>query len=296
MLGNTADHNNHSLESSAHPAEQPRRTAAAPEMAPSITSESPHPSVCPAARPANAPQECIAPATTSAAPAMATKVCAVCGGTPGSRPGIGRDGMCGGCRLSRFGLARRKMPQPSPELLQELKMAYSGNQWEVSQNLKRVSRKWGWPVGSLKYEGHKRGWRTQAERKPWRPEEAAYLREKLGTVSLFWIAKKVGHSVCSVVLQARRLGLSTRFSEGYNISNLVEVFGLSHTRIESWARRGLLGKAHGKGHGLDGAIGIRFKEEAVMRFIRKHPSEYDLSRVDQIWFKAMLFGADGAGQ
>jgi hypothetical protein len=188
------------------------------------------------------------------------------------------------------------MPQPSPELLQELKMAYAGNQREMSANLKRISKKWGWPVSVLKYEGHKRGWRTQAQRKPWKPEEIDYLRERLGTVSLAHIAHKVGHTVCAVANQARRLELSTRFSEGYNISNLVEVFGLSHQRVESWARRGLLGKTDSKGRRLDGAIGVRFTEEAVMRFIQRNPSEYDLSRVDQVWFKAVLFGHYGAGR
>jgi hypothetical protein len=77
-------------------------------------------------------------------------------------------------------------------------------------------------------------------------------------------------------------------SEGYNISDLCECFGLSHTRIESWVRRGLLGKAHGHGgHGGN----IRLTESNVVRFIRRYPHEYDLGRVDEIWFKSVVFGS-----
>jgi hypothetical protein len=102
-------------------------------------------------------------------------------------------------------------------------------------------------------------------------------------------ATRGGRSACSVKDQPRRLELPTRFSEGYNTSHLVDVFGLPRARIKSWARRGLLGK----GREIHGAVGIWFTEEAVMRFLRSHSSEYDLSKVDQVWYKAMLFGRHG---
>jgi hypothetical protein len=76
-------------------------------------------------------------------------------------------------------------------------------------------------------------------------------------------------------------------SEGYNVSDLAEYFGFHHSRIESWARRGLLGKP--RGHGGHGG-NIRFAEKNIVRFIRRHPSEYDLGRVDKTWFKFMVFG------
>jgi phage terminase Nu1 subunit (DNA packaging protein) len=90
-----------------------------------------------------------------------------------------------------------------------------------------------------------------------------------------------------VQVKAAKLGISIRLSEGYNISDLAEVFGLHRSRIESWARRGLLGKH--TGHGGHGG-NIRFAETNVVRFIRRHPSEYDLGRVDATWFKSMVFG------
>jgi len=84
----------------------------------------------------------------------------------------------------------------------------------------------------------------------------------------------------------QRCSGSLRVSEGYNVSDLAEVFGVGHGRVESWARRGLLGcpTGHG-GHGGN----VRFAATRVLRFIKTHASEYDLNRVDQEWFKSMLF-------
>ena len=50
-------------------------------------------------------------------------------------------------------------------------------------------------------------------------------------------------------------------------------------KLDQWVRDGLLKPAS------DG----RLSEVAVARFIRKYPQEYDLARVDQAWFKAMVF-------
>jgi hypothetical protein len=137
-----------------------------------------------------------------------------------------------------------------PQVVEKLHLAYIGRTVrEVSANLNRIAARSGVPKTRLKYEARKRGWRCQADRRAW---------------------------------------LSTRLSEGYyDISDLAECFGLHHSRIESWARRGLLGTPHGHGgHGGN----IRFAEKNIVRFIRRHPHEYDLGRVDKTWFKGMLFG------
>jgi hypothetical protein len=125
------------------------------------------------------------------------------------------------------------------------------------------------------------------DRRPWSPQEVNYLKEKLGTASVTRIARDLKRSVVSVRVKEAKLRLSIRLSEGYNISDLAEVFGLHHSRIESWARRGLLGKP--SGHGGHGG-NIRFAGTNIVRFIRRHPSEYDLGRVDATWFKSMVFG------
>ncbi len=71
---------------------------------------------------------------------------------------------------------------------------------------------------------------------------------------------------------------------GYSIPDLSKFFGVDHGRVESWAERGLLGKAHRHGGSL------RFTETGVARFIRQSLREYDLATVDRRWFKRVVFG------
>jgi hypothetical protein len=211
------------------------------------------------------------------------------GGQPCSVCGVrkaDRDGLCGTCRVVAIAKARRRRPEPSPELLADLRKAYTGNSREISGKLKRLSRQCGWPVPCLTSEARIRGWRVVAERHPWTEQDETRLRQYAGSASVQTIARRLRRSVSSVACQARRLELSMRIADGYSIRTLCEVFGVHHLRVEGWIRRGLLGKAR---HGGQGGM-TWFPAASVSRFIRKYPSEYDLGRIDQIWFKAMMFG------
>jgi len=197
-----------------------------------------------------------------------------CGGAAGS------DGLCGPCRLRKFRFAKQRPPLP-PNVIEELRLAYVGNVREVSANLNRVAARTGIPKSRLKEEARKRGWRSQTERRPWTAAEVGIPIRK---------------SVASVQLKARKLRRSLRVSEGYNVSDLAEVFGVPHARVEGWAKRGLMGRP--TGHGGHGG-NIRFATMRVLRFIKEHASEYDLGRVDQDWFKSMVFAfraSEGLGR
>ena len=50
-------------------------------------------------------------------------------------------------------------------------------------------------------------------------------------------------------------------------------------------KRGLLGEPRG----LEGRGRICFTEASVVRFIRRHPREYDIGKVDRTWFRIMVF-------
>lgn len=197
----------------------------------------------------------------------------------------GRDGLCGGCRLVR--LKRQKYPPIPQEIVNELRLAYVGNVREVSANLKRIAARTGISTHRLKDEGRRKGWRTTRDRRPWTPFELTHLQELLGSFSVSQIARKLRRSITSCNVRISRLKLSRRLSEGYNVSDLCEVFGLAHTRIERWISRGLLGEPEGRGgHGGN----IRFSTEAVALFVRRYPDLYDLGRVDQNQFKQIVFG------
>ena len=196
-------------------------------------------------------------------------------------------GACKRCRMRALARLRRRY-HFTPELIDELRRAYCGRKHQISKALDALQRRTGWPRHAFKYEAARRGWITADHRRRWAPEELAILEEKLGIVSVRQIAKNLKRTVLSVESKAERLQLSLRLREGYNMTDLGKVFGESQHKIRRWIERGLFRKSHR--HGLE----VRINERDVVRFIRMHAAEYDLRRVDQHWYKGMLF-ADLAG-
>ena len=183
---------------------------------------------------------------------------------------------------------RRQRPPLSPQILEELHLAYIGTRFEVSANLDRISTRAEIPKWVLKYEARKRGWRCVTSSRPWLPQEVRQLKEKLGCNSVRRIARDLNRTWLSVQVKAEELKLLNRVSQGYNIADLCECFGLHQARIERWIRRGLLGKPEGD---ENGGGNLRFMTSRVARFARHHPHEYDLCRVNQAWFKALVLGS-----
>jgi hypothetical protein len=119
-------------------------------------------------------------------------------------------------------------------------------------------------------------------RREWTPREDEFLADRMGVWTVRAIAQALVRSMGSVRSRAAHLALSGRVKEGYNISDLVAVLGASDGTVRGWMRRGLLGAVQDR-------AGLRATEDAVVRFLRRHPGEYDLRRVDQTWFKSMIF-------
>jgi hypothetical protein len=59
--------------------------------------------------------------------------------------------------------------------------------------------------------------------------------------------------------------------------------------VKIWIGRGWL-RYGGQGSALHST---RIPEPSVKRFLKEHPEEYRLARVDEAWFKGMLFTAFG---
>jgi hypothetical protein len=84
----------------------------------------------------------------------------------------------------------------------------------------------------------------------------------------------------SVKAKMKQLGLRARSSEGYTQDDLRQLLGVSIRTIEKWLSLGWLRMAQ-----------ERIPEASVIRFLRLHSEEYHLGRVDQAWFKGLLFPA-----
>lgn len=205
--------------------------------------------------------------------------CAQCGGS-----GAGSDGLCGGCRLRAFTTAKR-VYHFTTEMNEGLRAAYFGDRTRLTEAITVLERKYP--------EVPRKQWLAQAKRigvattgrfRRWTDEEDAYLSERIGQVSMTAIARKLGRSREAVEGHAERLGLSRRRSDdSYCVSDLVKGFGVHFSVGKRWIERGLLGEVRR-------CQGLRVSGEDVVQFIRKYPDLYDLRKVDQVWFKSMIFG------
>jgi hypothetical protein len=119
-----------------------------------------------------------------------------------------------------------------------------------------------------------------SRRRPWTPEESALLASLAGRHTLASIARKLKRTFASVKGKAKQLEISIRVSEGYSQIDLAELLGASPTSIRRWCRIGWLR-----------VVNERIPEAAVVKFLKLHSHEYKLSRVDEAWFKGLLFPA-----
>jgi hypothetical protein len=162
-----------------------------------------------------------------------------------------------------------------------LREAYTRRGVALSRYLDLLVTQTGLPRYAFTEEAQRLGLARSVERRPWTDYEVACLVDYAGDVPVYSLARRLKRSVAAVQIKARLMGRSARVVAGYSVADLVDSFGVRRQRVEDWLRRGLLGRTVE-------ANGRRVSEAAVMQFIRRHPHEYDLARVDQVWFKAMF--------
>lgn len=116
--------------------------------------------------------------------------------------------------------------------------------------------------------------------RPRTPEETALLEACAGRYSPVSIGRKLRRTFASVKAEVKELAVSVRVTDGYSQADLAELLGASPASIRRWSRIGWLP-----------LVNVRIPETAVVRFLTCHPREYQLRRVDEAWFKGLLFSA-----
>jgi DNA-binding CsgD family transcriptional regulator len=115
-------------------------------------------------------------------------------------------------------------------------------------------------------------------RKRWSESEVEVLSEAAGRLSKAAIAKKLNRTYWSVKAEFSKLELQSRLRDGYSQGDVAYLLGASPRSVRKWVRSGWLRLQ-----------GSRITEASLSRFIRTHAEEYQLSRVDEAWFKGLLF-------
>ncbi len=163
---------------------------------------------------------------------------------------------------------------------------YHGGLHERGRVIRELKRQTGFPRWYVKRQAQRLGLTMHPDRRPWTPDEMETLDKLLGKVSVATMAKRLKRTETSVVMKIKALGHSRRVSEGYTIRDLELSLGEDHQKIRrwienGWLRDGIQGANHRGGNGHDTH---RFSDKQILDFVKVHPQEINLGRVDQVWF------------
>ena len=192
---------------------------------------------------------------------------------------------CSQCRAERRRCAKLKYTW-RPEFDAFLKAQYFGGLNRRFQVLNRMIRMTGLPRWYIKRQATRLGLTMKMDRQPWTSAELKVLEQLVGRVSSATIAKRLHRPESSVVNKLKRLGNSCRVRDGYTMRDLEQCLGEDHHKISAWIVNGWLcdrlqGTHRHDGNGRDIH---RIQEKDILRFLKNHPQEINLGKVDQVWF------------
>jgi hypothetical protein len=188
------------------------------------------------------------------------------------------------------GARRQRNSEPKytwrPEYDAYLREHYFGGLNRRFQVLNQMIRQTGLPRWYIKRQAARLGLTMHMDRRPWTRAELEVLENLVGRVSSATIAKRLHRPESSVVNKLKRLGTSWRVRDGYTMHELEMCLGEDHHKIAGWMRNGWLqdclqGTRRHDGNGNDIH---RIREKDILNFIRDHPQEINLGKVDQTWF------------
>jgi len=167
-----------------------------------------------------------------------------------------------------------------------LRAHYFGGLNRRFQVLNQMIRLTGMPRWYIKRQAARLGLTLHMDRTPWTAREMNLLEKLVGHISSAIIAKRLHRPESSVVNKLKRIGTSRRVRNGYTMRDLELCFGEDHHKITQWIKNGWLqdrlqGTRRHDGNGNDIH---RIREKDILTFIRNHPQELNLGKVDQTWF------------
>ena len=188
------------------------------------------------------------------------------------------------------GTERQRAARPRytwrPEYDAYLREHYFGGLNRRFQVLNRMIRQTGLPRWYIKRQAARLGLTMHMDRRLWTRAELEVLENLVGRVSSATIAKRLHRPESSVVNKLKCLGTSRRVRDGYTMRELEICLGEDHHKIARWIENGWLqdclqGTRRHDGNGKDIH---RIREKDILNFIRNHPQEINLGKVDKTWF------------
>jgi len=125
--------------------------------------------------------------------------------------------------------------------------------------------------------------------RPWSAKDEAYLEANFHHISVKALARRFGRSTTAIRLKAKRLGLR-KYDECYTACSLAQALGVDPHWVLARIRSGRLRASHRQTERKpeQGGDSWLITDEAIIDFVRDHPYEIDLRKVDNIWFMDLL--------
>ena len=183
---------------------------------------------------------------------------------------------------------------PSDTVDAAIRRAYqSGKRGAVKELANRLGREYGW----IKHRACELGLRKMTRRGPnWSAAEDALLESLEGkAVSVIYRTfRRAGFNRTQAGIQSHlyELGLSTNDPDTLTASGVAQVLGVDMHAVLRWIRTGALtAKRYHQTHQDTEPRAWRIKRGALRNFIRDHPTEVDLRKVNQLLFLELMLGA-----
>ena len=165
-----------------------------------------------------------------------------------------------------------------------LRAHYHGGLSRRFQVLNWMVRETGLPRWYIKRQAARLGLTMHMDRRPWTPAELDILERLVGRISTATIAKRLHRPEGSVVKKLRHLAISRRVREGYTIRDLELCLGVDHRKIRRWIALGWLANRLQGTRRHDGNDIHRIREKDLLSFLKNHPQELELAKLDGAWF------------
>ena len=178
-------------------------------------------------------------------------------------------------------MQRRRKHVWTPQLDERLRRTYKSahSREALSEGITRIQRLTSFPRSVIVSRAADLGLAIRRGRL-WNSREIAALREEAGIRPVSVIARRLKRSYYSVKGELHRLQLSARMVDGYSQQDLQRLLGVSSKRVRQWIELHWLTIKDG-----------RVPENEVVAFLKRHPNEYQLNRVEEAWFKGLVFPA-----
>lgn len=148
-----------------------------------------------------------------------------------------------------------------------------------------IARQLGWPDWAVRNAAKVLGVARPREKANWSTEEMRFLELNAGHKSVRWIAEKLGRSRGAVGQKICRMGISAAVQDGYTLTDVARVFGVSSDLVARWIREKKLIAKHSSEHTQRWKV----TDKALLEFAREYRSEYSLAKVSQPWFLGLVF-------